>query len=52
MKNIKEEVVHEKDGLQIVIRCPKDDNRLWVYKTIVQNLFNQNAIKHIKELEK
>ena len=49
MSKIQQEIVHDKDGLQIVIRCPKGDNRLWVYKTIIQNLFNQTAIKQIKE---
>lgn len=39
MTKKQETLVYEKDGLQIVIKTDKDDNRIWIFKTIIQNLF-------------
>lgn len=41
MTKRQETLVYEKDGLQIVIKTDKDDNRIWIFKTIIQNLFTK-----------
>ena len=44
MTKKQETLVYEKDGLQIVIKTDKDDNRIWIFKTIIQNLFTKRNI--------
>ena len=38
-KKAEETLVYEKDGLQIIIKTEKNDPRIFIYKTIIQNLF-------------
>ena len=39
----KETIVYDKDNLQIVIKTEKDDPRIWIFKTIIQNVFTNRG---------
>lgn len=46
MTKRQETLVYEKDGLQIIIKADKNDNRIWIYKTMIQNLLVVRKIKN------
>ena len=43
-------LVYEKDGLQIIIKTEKNDPRIWIFKTIIQNLFTKRNLDTKGEL--
>ena len=43
-------VVIKRDNLEIIIRTKnKNDNRIWIYKSIIQKIFNRNRLNKENE---
>lgn len=47
----KETVVYKKDGIEIIVRGDRNDNRVWLFQTIIQNVFTKRNLKDDEESE-
>lgn len=38
-----EEIIIEREGVQVILKYEEGDQRAWPIKTVIQNLFNKGA---------